>query len=50
MEKTEKPRRGFGLFGMAERAKLLGGMLQIRSSIDEGTTVTVRIPVGKEKR
>jgi signal transduction histidine kinase len=50
MEKTEKPRRGFGLFGMAERAKLLGGMLQIKSSPDEGTAVMVRIPIGEKER
>ncbi|MEW6207729.1 MAG: two-component regulator propeller domain-containing protein [Acidobacteriota bacterium] len=50
VERAEKARRGFGLVGMAERAKLLGGILQIRSSPQQGTTITVRIPVRKEER
>jgi len=39
-------RRGFGLRGMAERARLLGGTYAIKSSPEEGTTVTVRIEKG----
>ncbi len=38
----------FGLQGMKERAKLLGGEAQLQSSKGCGTTVTVRIPVGRK--
>jgi signal transduction histidine kinase len=34
-----------GLAGMHERAQLLGGTLTLQSSLDEGTTVTVDVPV-----
>jgi signal transduction histidine kinase len=34
----------FGLVGMRERAKLLGGDLATMSGPDEGTTVTAAIP------
>jgi signal transduction histidine kinase len=34
-----------GLLGMAERARLLGGQLQIRGEAVRGTTVTLTIPV-----
>ena len=33
-----------GLFGMEERAALVGGRLSIRSHVGEGTEVTVQIP------
>nr|BFE73371.1 hypothetical protein GCM10020092_066720 [Actinoplanes digitatis] len=33
-----------GLRGMAERVRLLGGELRVRSRRDEGTTIEVRIP------
>ena len=36
--------RGLGLNGMAERARLVGGELKIRSSPGEGTTVSLRVP------
>src|SRR4051812_30145055 len=35
---------GLGLNGMAERARLVGGELKIRSEPGEGTTVTLRVP------
>jgi two-component system sensor histidine kinase DegS len=38
----------FGLRGMKERAKLLGGEAQLQSTKGRGTTVTVRIPVGRK--
>ncbi|MFB3145732.1 MAG: histidine kinase [Nitrospirales bacterium] len=38
----------FGLPGMKERAKLLGGEARLQSSKGRGTTVTVRIPVGRK--
>lgn len=38
----------FGLRGMKERAKLLGGEARLQSRKGRGTTVTVRIPVGRK--
>ena len=35
----------FGLLGMLERAHVFGGDVVIHGSPEEGTTVTVRIPV-----
>jgi signal transduction histidine kinase/ligand-binding sensor domain-containing protein len=35
---------GFGLTGMAERANLLGGQLQVQSESGRGTVMTVAIP------
>ena len=35
---------GFGLTGMHERAELLGGELQVESTLGEGTTVTAVLP------
>jgi two-component system NarL family sensor kinase len=39
---------GQGLIGMRERARLLGGQLQISSRPGEGTRVTVRVPLEQE--
>jgi PAS domain S-box-containing protein len=36
---------GFGLFGMQERAALMGAALHIESSVGHGTTILVRLPV-----
>jgi signal transduction histidine kinase len=38
-----------GLYGMRERASLLGGTLTIESSLDMGTAVYVEIPLGDTK-
>ena len=38
---------GLGLVGLRERAELLHGRLEIRSSPGRGTTVVVRVPVGE---
>ncbi|PZR71951.1 MAG: hypothetical protein DLM52_13805 [Chthoniobacterales bacterium] len=38
-------RGGFGLLGMAERVRLLGGTWTIRSSPGAGTTVAIALPV-----
>jgi two-component system sensor histidine kinase UhpB len=40
---SQSPNGGLGLTGMAERARLVGGELNVRSSPGGGTTVTLRI-------
>ena len=40
------PGQSLGLVSMRERAEQLGGTLEIRSQVEQGTTVTVTIPVG----
>ena len=45
IRKSPDQERGLGLVGMNERAVLLDGTLDIRSSPGHGTTVKVRIPV-----
>lgn len=37
--------RGLGLAGMADRAALLGGEVEIRSAVGHGTTVTIQVPI-----
>lgn len=36
--------RGMGLLGMKERAELVGGTIEIESSVGNGTTIYVRVP------
>jgi signal transduction histidine kinase/ligand-binding sensor domain-containing protein len=38
---------GFGLIGIVERAKLLGGIASIKSAKDAGTTILVILPIRK---
>ena len=38
-----------GLTGMRERAALIGGALEIESTLKNGTTVLVRVPLNEEK-
>jgi len=40
---------GFGLLGMHERVALLGGELQVASSLDGGTTIRARLPVQRSQ-
>lgn len=35
---------GFGLFSIQERLRCVGGVIEVRSSSDHGTTVTMRVP------
>lgn len=37
-------RKGIGLTGMRERAELIGGTLDIESTVKQGTTIFVRVP------
>ena len=37
--------QGIGLLGMYERATLLGGFLSITSKVNNGTTITLTIPL-----
>jgi signal transduction histidine kinase len=39
--------RGFGLVGIEDRARVVGGRAAIRSVPGRGTTVTVTIPAGQ---
>lgn len=38
--------RGLGLISMQERARIAGGTFAINSALGEGTTITVRLPLG----
>ena len=42
------PHGSFGLIGLSERVKLLGGKLKLESSPGEGVRVEVNIPLGQE--
>ncbi|HNU73081.1 MAG TPA: sensor histidine kinase [Thermodesulfobacteriota bacterium] len=48
VREQDRSERGIGLTTMAERARILGGTLQIQSSRGEGTLLTVRIPLEDE--
>lgn len=43
------PGRGLGLVGMNERASLIGAAIEIESVPKKGTTVFVRLPLGRQK-
>jgi signal transduction histidine kinase/ligand-binding sensor domain-containing protein len=43
----EPSRGGFGLVGMAERVRLMGGSCVVDSSQGQGTTVTIKLPFGE---
>ncbi|MEK7831091.1 MAG: two-component regulator propeller domain-containing protein, partial [Acidobacteriota bacterium] len=45
---TESRRGGFGLIGMAERVRLLGGAYTLDSAPGRGTTITVRLTILEE--
>lgn len=38
-------KRGFGILGMTERVRLLGGDFDIESGPDAGTRISARIPL-----
>lgn len=43
-EPTDVPSDRFGLVGMRERARLLGGSVTVESALDAGTAIEVRVP------
>ena len=45
---TDQKRRGFGLIGMTERARLIGAVYRIRSSQGNGTTVSIAIDIKEQ--
>jgi signal transduction histidine kinase len=47
-ESPERASDGFGVSGMAERARILGARYAIRSVPGKGTTVLLDIPVTEE--
>ncbi|MFC5653087.1 sensor histidine kinase [Paenibacillus solisilvae] len=50
MESRAKHSTHFGLIGMRERVELLEGRMEIESAINEGTKVTIHIPINAEQR
>ncbi|GFP21560.1 hypothetical protein HKBW3S06_00787 [Candidatus Hakubella thermalkaliphila] len=46
---SRKEERRLGLFGMYERASLMGGVLTLKSRPGQGTTVFIEIPLDGEK-
>lgn len=48
-EPSEKMPYGFGVSMMRERAALLGGVFQIMSIMEEGTTVSVEVPLQEKE-
>lgn len=45
IESREAGKGGFGLLGISERVKMLGGTQEIESEIGDGTTLLIKIPV-----
>ena len=45
--RADKQGGGFGLMGLRERARLLGGTLRVESSPGQGTLVEVRVPLSQ---
>jgi len=42
-------RKGFGLSGMAERARLIGGDFEVKSALGGGCRLTVTVPLPKQR-
>jgi len=50
IESRTKDNAHFGLIGMRERVELLEGRMEIESKINEGTKITIHIPINAEQR
>jgi signal transduction histidine kinase len=48
--RSDSDRGGFGVTGMAERARSLGGRMTVQATPGHGTTVLVRVPIAEIKR
>jgi len=48
-DETDPLRRTFGLTSMRERARLIGGELEVRSNRNRGTVIVARVPISMEK-
>jgi two-component system NarL family sensor kinase len=46
---TSRETGGYGIVGMRERARRIGGSLDVHSRPGEGTTITVRVPLGVQQ-
>jgi signal transduction histidine kinase len=44
------PSRGSGLRGLIDRVEALGGTLEVESILEEGTTISARVPCGERER
>lgn len=49
LSEKNSPESGFGLMGMRERTELLGGKINIKSSIGEGTKIIIMVPIEKKE-
>ncbi|MFS0725868.1 sensor histidine kinase [Paenibacillus sp. 1P07SE] len=49
-EAKAKDNSSFGLIGMRERVELLEGRMEIESAINQGTKITIHIPINAEPR
>jgi signal transduction histidine kinase len=49
MKAEQTDRRGIGLDGIAERARIVGGKHWIRSTPGQGTTIAVTVGTGGQK-
>lgn len=47
-KKEVREQESFGLLGMRERVKLLGGEMQIKSALGKGTKVIIGVPIPEE--
>jgi PAS domain S-box-containing protein len=45
LESSERSRRGFGLFSIAERLKYIGGNFEFKSQLDHGSSFTLEAPL-----
>jgi len=48
LTRVDQSGRGAGLFTMKERVKLVGGHCRVSSHVGKGTTVTVKVPSGRD--
>ena len=42
------PARGSGLVGLTDRVEALGGSIQVRSRVGDGTHITAELPLERE--